>query len=273
MAVKKKAVIRKNATVKKKTTVKKAAVKKKAASRKKAVAKKKTTAKNKTAQLLDENALSMLDTGVDEMEVEHEDGPLLVHDPLAMITGDESANGVMADEESSLLGNDPFAMIAEGGEEAEQHFGFRAESSTEDSSVIGMLESMGEAVAEPEPSLLCEVNEMGETAQSADRPVIDLGSDLTIADVEAKKIELTHILADALPVKLNAEELEQIDGAGLQLLAALFKNAAKNNLEITWVKVSSTLMDAVKLVGLVELLNMQDAEIKDAGEGTAWGMF
>ncbi|NNJ92967.1 MAG: STAS domain-containing protein [Gammaproteobacteria bacterium] len=259
MAVKKKVVIRKKATVKKKTALKKAAVKKKAAAKKK-----------KTAQLMDENALSMLDADVDEMEVEYEDEPLLVHDPLAMITGDERANGAMVDEQPSLLGNDPFAMIAEGGEEAEQHFGFRAESPTEDSSVIGMVESMEQP--KPEPPL-SEVNEMGETAQSEDRPVIDLGSDLTIADVEAKKIELTHILADALPVKLNAEELEQIDGAGLQLLAALFKNAAKNNLEITWVKVSSTLMDAVKLVGLLELLNMQDVEIKDDGEGTAWGLF
>jgi len=114
---------------------------------------------------------------------------------------------------------------------------------------------------------------MQETAQIAEQHVIHLGSDLTIADVESKKIELSHILLDALPVKLNAEELEQIDGAGLQLLAALFKNAATTNLDISWDKVSSNLMDAVKLVGLVELLKMQDVEIEDDGEGSAWGLF
>ncbi len=114
---------------------------------------------------------------------------------------------------------------------------------------------------------------MEDTAQTADQPVIDLGSDLTIADVESKKIELTHVLADGLAVKLNAQDLEQIDGAGLQLLAVLFKEAAKNNLELAWDNVSSTLLDAVKLVGLVEVLKMQDVEVEDDGEGSAWGLF
>lgn len=269
MAVKKKTSIRKKATAKKKTTVKKTAAKKKAAARKKVAGKKKTvarkaTAKKKAARIMDENALALLDADVDAMEVEHEDEPLLLHDPLAMIAGDEAATGAIDDKQPPLLENDPFAMIAEGGEETEQHFGFRAES---------MDEAVAEPEPEPEPTPLNEVNDMDETVQNADRPVIELGSDLTIADVEAKKIELAHVLADALPVKLNAEELEQIDGAGLQLLAALFKNAAKNNLEISWLKVSATLMDAVKLVGLVELLNMQDVDIEDDGEGSAWGLF
>ena len=273
MAEKKKAATRKKATVKKKTTVKK-----KATARKKAAAKKKTTAKNataqkKTAHLMDENALAMLDVDVDEMELEQADEPLLLHDPLAMIAGDEMATGAMRDEEPSLLGNDPFAMIAEGGEEAEQHFGFRAESPAEESSAIETVETLVEAVVEPEPEPLNEVNQMDETTQSTDQPVIDLGSDLTIADVESKKIELSHIVSDALPVKLNAEELEQIDGAGLQLLAVLFKDAAKNNLEISWENVSSTLRDAVKLIGLVEVLNIQDVEVEDDGEGSAWGLF
>ena len=253
MAVKKKTATRKKATVKKKTTVKKTAVKKKSASRKKAAVKKKTAAKKATVK---KKPIHIMD----EMEVKHEDEPLLIHDPLAMIAGDGMASGDMVDEESSLLSNDPFAMIAEGGEEAEQHFGFRTQATTDEP----------EPEQPPPPS---EVNEMNETEQTAVQHVIDLGSDLTIADVESKKIELSHILTDALPVKLNGEELEQIDGAGLQLLAVLFKNAAKNNLEISWDKVSSTLMDAVKLVGLIELLNMQDIEVEDDGEGTAWGLF
>ena len=114
---------------------------------------------------------------------------------------------------------------------------------------------------------------MDQTENISSQPVIDLGSNFTIADVESKKIELAHILGDALAVKLNAADLEQIDGAGLQLLAVLFKDAAKNNLEISWEKVSSTFMDAVKLVGLVELLKMQDVEVEDDGEGSAWGLF
>ena len=32
-------------------------------------------------------------------------------------------------------------------------------------------------------------------------------------------------------------------------------------------------MNAVKLVGLVELLKMQDVEVEDDGEGSAWGLF
>ena len=114
---------------------------------------------------------------------------------------------------------------------------------------------------------------MDDTENNSSQPVIELGTDLTIADVESKKIELAHIITDAFAVKLNAEDLEHIDGAGLQLLAVLFKDAAKNNLDISWDKVSSTFMDAVKLVGLVELLKMQDVEVEDDGEGTAWGLF
>ena len=107
----------------------------------------------------------------------------------------------------------------------------------------------------------------------ADHPLVDLGNDLTISDAESKKIEFDHIIDDGLVVKLNAADVEQVDGAGIQLLAALFKQAKQNDLELTWGSVSKELMDAVELMGLKEYLNMQDVEVEDDGEGSAWGLF
>jgi ABC-type transporter Mla MlaB component len=252
-------------------------VKKKSATRKKATVKKKTMVKKKSAHVIDNEALAVLDADIDGLESGNDNEPLLLHDPLAMISGDEDASGEIIEGPEALLSNDPFAMLAEGGEETEQHFGFRTEASVPDT---GGIEEPGPA-PRPElqqPVLETGVTEMVETEQNEassemDKPLVYLGTDLTIADVESKKIELAHVISDGLAVKLNGEDLEQVDGAGLQLLAVFFKQAAKNNLDISWQQISDSLLQAVRLVGLEDLLKMQDVAVEDDGEGSAWGLF
>ena len=101
---------------------------------------------------------------------------------------------------------------------------------------------------------------------------VNLGSNLTVVDAEAQKIELLSVISDQVPVRLIAEDIEQVDGAGLQLLAAFFKEAKQKEVDVSWGNVSSALLDAVKMLGLTDVLNLQDAE-QDDGEGTAWGLF
>jgi anti-anti-sigma regulatory factor len=115
--------------------------------------------------------------------------------------------------------------------------------------------------------------EQSDASSGVDRSIVELGPDLTIADVELKKIELAHVLSDGFSVKLNGEDIEHIDGAGLQLLAVFFKEAAKANLDISWLEVSASLREAVKVIGLVELLKISVSEVEDDGEGSTWGLF
>lgn len=103
--------------------------------------------------------------------------------------------------------------------------------------------------------------------------VIDLGNELTITDVESRKIEFSNIISDGLPVTFDAEGLDQVDGAGMQLLAVFFKEAASKKLNVSWKEVSTTFYDAAKMMGLIDALMMKDVEPKDDGEGTSWGLF
>ena len=82
-----------------------------------------------------------------------------------------------------------------------------------------------------------------------------------------------NMITDAIPVKLNAEDIDRVDGAGMQLLAAFFKEAEQKQLDIGWNKVSPVLQDAAKIMGLGEVLKMPATEVEDDGEGTAWGLF
>ena len=92
-------------------------------------------------------------------------------------------------------------------------------------------------------------------------------------DAEEKKLALIHLLDDAAPVEICAENVDQIDGAGLQLLATFVKDAISKNIVISWAGVSGVLLDAVKVVGLTDALQMQDVEVENDGEGESWGLF
>ena len=176
----------------------------------------------------------------------------------------------------AVMSHDPLAMIDEVTEEA-----ITAESVTEDDQ--DMINTEAEAEAEAENSTPDEVQEMSEAKETdvsgtnensgVDHIDVDLGGSLNIADAEAKKIELAHILDDAVPVRLNGSDIDQCDGAGLQLLAAFFKDAAEKQVDVVWGDVSKMLHDSVTMMGLIKPLKMEDVEIEDDGEGTSWGLF
>ncbi|MGD2119137.1 MAG: STAS domain-containing protein [Chromatiales bacterium] len=101
----------------------------------------------------------------------------------------------------------------------------------------------------------------------------DLGGNLTIADVELKKAGFLQLIDDARAVALNGSDIDSVDGAGLQLLAAFIKDAGEKNIAVSWDSVSPALHDAVKMSGLIAHFGMTDVEVEDDGEGTSWGLF
>lgn len=59
-----------------------------------------------------------------------------------------------------------------------------------------------------------------------------------------------------LPVVLRANDITQIDTAGMQLLAAFLIHLQRENIEYTWEEVSPELSRAAKLLGMAEILKL-----------------
>ncbi len=60
----------------------------------------------------------------------------------------------------------------------------------------------------------------------------------------------SQLLNEQKTITLNGENIERVDGAGLQLLAALFKSAEFLQINITWQGCSDTLKRSAELSGL-----------------------
>lgn len=249
-------------TVRKKSVKKKVATKKKVASKK--TAKKKLARKQVAKKRVTKK--KVIKKKVIKKQAVQPDEPLLGYDPLAGLGIEEDEAGAILDNEENaeapLLVHDPIAMLSESG--------------TFDSNEFNAVEPEPKvvediSVKEEEPQMTAE--QTTPAASEVDHPPVDLGSDLTISEAESRKIEFDHIIDDGFAVKLIGSDVGQVDGAGIQLLAVLFKQAKKNDMEITWGPVSKELMNAVELMGLKEHLNMQDVEVEDDGEGSAWGLF
>jgi len=101
---------------------------------------------------------------------------------------------------------------------------------------------------------------MSENAQSDDQEggsngimVFDGLLDITMV---AKYYEqLNELLNDQKMITLNMENVERVDGAGLQLILAFLKEAEKLNLEVSWSGVSEVFDSAAKTIALNEGLN------------------
>lgn len=86
--------------------------------------------------------------------------------------------------------------------------------------------------------------------------VLELGSCLTIAEVGEVSQQLVGVFDTGTTLVLEGGEIEQIDGAGVQLLAGLMKEAVAQQAAVEWAGSSSTLREAVAQLGLAELLQL-----------------
>lgn len=94
------------------------------------------------------------------------------------------------------------------------------------------------------------------TAPAAKENVVTLGESLTIQEVAGMLETLRRSLEVGGTVMLDAGELDQVDGAGIQLLCTFVKEAVSQHIEVKWVATTEKLQSAAELLGLAEVLKL-----------------
>ena len=84
---------------------------------------------------------------------------------------------------------------------------------------------------------------------------LDLEESLTIADVSDVYRQAAEVFGGSRRIRLKADALEQVDGAGIQLLAAIMREATAQHVEIGWSGVSEALRGAAAQLGLEAVLH------------------
>ena len=93
----------------------------------------------------------------------------------------------------------------------------------------------------------------------SNKNVFQLEAALTIREVESVKDKLLEHLQNETNLMIDAQFLEQIDGAGLQLIVSAITQVKEDGGEISWQSVSDELKDAVSTLGLVQIIEFPDA--------------
>lgn len=97
-------------------------------------------------------------------------------------------------------------------------------------------------------------------ARDGDAAAITLPVSMTIADVGELHESLSNKLSEGQKLCLDGSEVEIADGAGMQLLAALFKEAGERQLAVEWTQTSDVLTSAAAQIGLSEILKFQSVQ-------------
>ena len=85
---------------------------------------------------------------------------------------------------------------------------------------------------------------------------LQFAASLTIGDV-GDFYEVCHqALDDSGPFILDAEAVEVIDGAGIQMIAACVKEAIEQGREVRWQSTSEALVRAARIMGVDESLSL-----------------
>lgn len=84
--------------------------------------------------------------------------------------------------------------------------------------------------------------------------ILSLGDSLTIVGVAELHQKMATALESGKSLLLQGGEIKQIDGAGLQLLAAFIKEAMEIGVGIRWEGLSDTLQQNARRLGLNEIL-------------------
>lgn len=80
--------------------------------------------------------------------------------------------------------------------------------------------------------------------------LITFDDTLDITMVASYLERLSQLLNEQKSIVLNGENIERIDGAGLQLLVAFFKSAESLHIPVQWQGCSEALKKSAKLSGL-----------------------
>ncbi len=84
----------------------------------------------------------------------------------------------------------------------------------------------------------------------------NLGTRLDVTRVSELKGELGEMLGQGAPLRLLADDIEHVDGAGLQLMVAVIRRAEDLQLETQWQRPSAALCEAAEISGLTQVLQL-----------------
>ena len=86
--------------------------------------------------------------------------------------------------------------------------------------------------------------------------VFTLSAECTIAESAPLQADLTRLLDKDAPVTLDAKELQRVDTAGMQVIAAFIRERTANGRQVEWRNTPPTLLSAARLLGLSSLLGL-----------------
>ncbi len=155
---------------------------------------------------------------------------------------------------SSVIKNDPFEALDESCDEATD---VAAEETVKQKNKAKAKpkkktksKPKTEAVKEPEVESVMVAEACSNSNQ------INLGDSLGIQNVGQIMADIGAAFDLGTPIELNGEDVERIDGAGLQLLCMLMKSAGEKGVQIGWNSPSETLVEGAKQLGLQDLLQL-----------------
>ncbi|HEU4601193.1 MAG TPA: STAS domain-containing protein [Steroidobacteraceae bacterium] len=96
--------------------------------------------------------------------------------------------------------------------------------------------------------------------QKAAAPVIALASNCSVKDAAVLKATLQGAEQSVEAVTVDVTAVERIDTASMQLLCAFVRDRHTRNQSVQWRGVSAALDEAVKLLGVNELMHWESAE-------------
>jgi len=121
--------------------------------------------------------------------------------------------------------------------------------------------TLGEAVAVPP-----ELRESdGEGEPVGDDTVLCLPESLTIAEVAECHAQWLERLPQVGEMVIDGRRVDQIDGAGLQLLTAFVKDREGDAVAVRWLGHSEALFNGARSLGLVAALGLNDGQESTQG--------
>jgi ABC-type transporter Mla MlaB component len=165
------------------------------------------------------------------------------------------------EDSTDLMRHDPLADLDSLPTAADDFLGLGDDFQLEDE--LQGLDQIEQEVAaaapesvEPAPASP-ETQRQEHSARSSEGP-IDLGEALTIREVGAMQARLLQALIDQSQAdyQLSAADLQQIDGAGVQMLVAFVQEASRRGCGVSWQTQTEVLRQAAASMGLSHALRL-----------------
>jgi len=202
------------------------------------------------------------------MATSSEENDLIGYDPLAWLEGDTEKN-----EETIDTGYRDNVSISEGAT-CDYEIEMTDDSTgnpdgiailniiTDDELVIVTIEDENDTVLVEE--MVNDCMDSGSVAEESvseetEEGMCDLDSTLTIQNVVKLHEKLKNLVAVHDQIEINASDVSSIDTATLQLLVSLKKDADKLKKKVTIIYPSPRFVESAKLLGLLDVLDVEDA--------------